>query len=52
MEGGNVDLSLVMPTLHIVTCRPVARERADKHFSTEMDSWKPIRHRTRFRGYG
>jgi hypothetical protein len=27
--------------LNIVTCRPLARERVDKHVSTETDSWKP-----------
>jgi hypothetical protein len=34
-----------------VTCRPVARERIDKHVSVEIDSWKLTRHRTNFHGY-
>jgi hypothetical protein len=35
----------------IVTYRPIARERVDKHVSMEMDSWKPTRYGKRFRGY-
>jgi hypothetical protein len=35
----------------ILTCRPIAMERVDKHASMEMDSWKPTRYGTRFRAY-
>jgi hypothetical protein len=30
--------------INIVTSRPIARERVDKHVSMEMDSWKPTRY--------
>jgi hypothetical protein len=33
---------------NIVTCRPIARERADKHVSVEMDSSKSTRYGTAF----
>jgi hypothetical protein len=36
----------------IMTCRPIAGERVDKHASIEMDPWKPTRYGRRFRGYG
>jgi hypothetical protein len=36
---------------HIVTCRPVAKKRVDKHVCVEIDSWKPTRYGTHFRGY-
>jgi hypothetical protein len=35
--------------IHIVTCGSNARECVEKHFSMEMDSWKPTRYGTRFR---
>jgi hypothetical protein len=35
----------------IVTCRPTARERVDKHVSVKMDSWKPTHYETCFLGY-
>jgi hypothetical protein len=31
-----------------VTCRPIARKRAGKHVSVEMDSWKPTRYGATF----
>jgi hypothetical protein len=36
---------------HIATCRPIARERVDKHVSMEVDSWKATRYGTSVRGY-
>jgi hypothetical protein len=36
---------------YIVTFRPTAMECVDKHISMEMDSWKPTRYGTCFRGY-
>jgi hypothetical protein len=37
--------------IYNVTCRPIAKERADKHVSVEINSWKPTHYGTRFPGY-
>jgi hypothetical protein len=36
---------------NILTCRPIARKRVDKHVSVEMDSWKPTGYGKHFLGY-
>jgi hypothetical protein len=36
---------------NVATCGPIARERVDKHFSIEMDSWRPTGYGRRFHGY-
>jgi hypothetical protein len=41
--------------IYIVTCRPNARVRVEKHVSIEIDAWKPVRRfviNKRFLGYG
>jgi hypothetical protein len=42
-----MQINLFIPN-NTVTCRPIAKESADKHVSMHVVSWKP---RLRFRGY-
>jgi hypothetical protein len=44
-------LGLSSPAGNVVTCRPIPRERVDKHIFMEVDSWKPARCGTHFHGY-